>query len=84
MVKDEFFTLFEAVGTLEVRTSRTGAIPSDLLKIMDSKMDSGHLEPGETLTNEYDVLRNLSPEEVIGIMDQILCHEVSSIDSWYT
>ncbi len=47
---------------------------------MDSKMDSGHLEPGETLEDEYDVLRKLLPEEVIGIMDQILCHEVGSHD----
>ena len=47
---------------------------------MDSKMDSGHLAPGETLEDEYNVLRNLLPEEVIGIMDQILCHEVSCLD----
>ena len=47
---------------------------------MDSKMDSGHLELGETLDDEYDVLRRLLPEEVIGIMDQVLCHEVSSTD----
>lgn len=49
---------------------------------MDSKMDSGHLEPGETLEDEYDVLRDLLPEEVLGIMDQILCHEVSSLAPW--
>jgi N-alpha-acetyltransferase 35, NatC auxiliary subunit len=47
---------------------------------MDSKMDSGHVEPGETLEDEYDVLRELLPEEVIGIMDQILCHEVSLME----
>ena len=41
-------------------------------------MDSGYLEPGETMDDDYDVLRDLSPEEVIGIMDQLLCHEVSS------
>jgi Mak10 subunit, NatC N(alpha)-terminal acetyltransferase len=44
---------------------------------MDSKMDSGHLEPGESLEDKYDILRSLLPEEVIGIMDHILCHEVS-------
>jgi N-alpha-acetyltransferase 35, NatC auxiliary subunit len=48
---------------------------------MDSKLDSGHLEPGETLEDEYDVLRSLLPEEVIGVMDQILCHEVGSLDT---
>ena len=42
-------------------------------------MDSGYLEPGETLEGGYDVLRTLLPEEVIGIMDQILCHEVNTI-----
>lgn len=50
---------------------------------MDSKMDSGYLEPGETLEDEYDILRNLLPEEVLGIMDQILCHEVCSKRSWH-
>lgn len=39
-------------------------------------MDSGHLEPGETLEDDYDVLRELLPEEIIGIMDQMLCFEV--------
>jgi hypothetical protein len=43
---------------------------------MDSKMDSGYLEPGETLEDDYDVLRELLPEEVVGIMDQLLCCEV--------
>ena len=43
---------------------------------MDPKMDSGCLEPGETLEDDYDVLRELMPEEVIAIMDQILCYEV--------
>lgn len=39
-------------------------------------MDSGYLEPGETLEDNYDVLKDLLPEEVVGIMDQMLCHEV--------
>jgi hypothetical protein len=43
---------------------------------MDAKMDSGFLAPGETLDDDYDVLRELLPEEVVGIMDQLLCHEV--------
>ncbi|KAK2821761.1 hypothetical protein FQN49_007701, partial [Arthroderma sp. PD_2] len=62
LVKDEYFTLFEAVGALE---------------IMDSKMDSGYLAPGETPDHNYDVMRALLPEEVLGIMDQLLCHEVA-------
>lgn len=42
-------------------------------------MDNGYLAPGETLDDEYDVLRDLQPEEVIGIMDQLICFEVGSI-----
>lgn len=48
-------------------------IPS---QIMDPKMDSGCLEPGETLEDQYDVSRHLLPEEVIGVMDKMLCYEV--------
>jgi hypothetical protein len=43
---------------------------------MDSKMDSGHLEEGETMQDEYDCSKALLPEEIIGIIDQLLCHEV--------
>ncbi len=39
-------------------------------------MDSGYLAQGETLEDDYDVLRELLPEEVVGIMDQMLCYEV--------
>ncbi|PLB48941.1 putative amino-acid N-acetyltransferase subunit Mak10 [Aspergillus steynii IBT 23096] len=66
LVKDEYFTLFEAVGALE---------------IMDSKMDSGYLGPGENnaqaLEDDYDIMRELAPEEVIGIMDELLFHEMA-------
>jgi hypothetical protein len=47
---------------------------------MDTKMDSGFLQPGETLEDDYDTLAPLLPEEVIGIMDQLLCHEMA----WHT
>ncbi|KUI57998.1 N-alpha-acetyltransferase 35, NatC auxiliary subunit [Cytospora mali] len=62
LVKDGYFTLFESVGALE---------------IMDPKMDSGCLAPGESLDEDYDVTRPLLPQEVLGIMDQLLCHEVA-------
>ncbi|KAL8833043.1 MAG: hypothetical protein Q9170_004548 [Blastenia crenularia] len=62
LVKDPYFTLFEAVGALE---------------IMDPKMDSGFLAKGESLEDEFDVLRELLPEEVVGLMDQMLCHEMA-------
>lgn len=44
-------------------------------------MDSGYLGPGEdhaeALEDAYDTMRELAPEEVVGIMDELLCHEVS-------
>lgn len=40
-------------------------------------MDSGYLAPGETLDDHYDVGRDLLPQEVLGIMDQILCYEMA-------
>lgn len=40
-------------------------------------MDSGCLADGESLDPDYDVTRPLLPTEVIGIIDQLLCHEVS-------
>lgn len=49
----------------------------DLVQIMDPKMDSGCLGPGESLDEDYDVTRPLLPKEVLGIIDQLLCHEVS-------
>ncbi|KAL1795420.1 hypothetical protein ACET3X_005644 [Alternaria dauci] len=65
LVKDEYFTLFESIGAIE---------------IMDPKMDSGFLLPGETLEDDYDTLSPLLPEELIGIMDQLLCYEMA----WHT
>lgn len=43
---------------------------------MDPKMDSGFLTSGDSVEHGYDVLRELLPQEVIGIMDQMLCFEV--------
>ncbi|EAW06427.1 N-alpha-acetyltransferase 35, NatC auxiliary subunit [Aspergillus clavatus NRRL 1] len=66
LVKDEYFTLFEAVGALE---------------IMDSRMDSGFLGPGENhaqaLEDDYDITQELAPEQIVGIMDELLCHEMA-------
>jgi hypothetical protein len=45
-------------------------------------MDSGYLGPGDTLEDDYDVLRELLPDEVVGIMDQLLCTEVCSGALW--
>lgn len=46
---------------------------------MDPKMDTGFLQPGETMEDEYDVGRNIAPEECLGVMDQILCLEVKEL-----
>ena len=48
---------------------------------MDPKMDSGCVQPGTQYEELYDVSRPLLPEEVLGIIDQLLCHEVKSRDS---
>lgn len=39
-------------------------------------MDSGCVEPGDEFEELYDVARPLLPEEVLGIIDQLICHEV--------
>lgn len=45
---------------------------------MDPKMDSGCVKSEEELEETYDVSRQLLPEEVLGIIDQLLCLEVTS------
>lgn len=40
-------------------------------------MDSGMLSPGEKLEEDYDLGRELSPKEVLGIMDQLMCYEAA-------
>ncbi|KAI4730863.1 Mak10-domain-containing protein [Aureobasidium sp. EXF-10728] len=63
LVKDDFFTLFEAVGALE---------------IMDPKMDSGLLIPDkDAAVDNFDPLQNMLPEEIIGVMDQSLSFEMA-------
>ena len=47
---------------------------------MDPKMDSGYLEPGETMDDDYDFTKPLLPEEILGIIDQLICHEVLPLD----
>lgn len=39
-------------------------------------MDSGFLAQSESPDDDYDVLRELLPEEVLGIIDQLICFEV--------
>lgn len=44
---------------------------------MDPKMDSGCVKSEEELEELYDVSQPLLPEEVLGIIDQLLCLEVT-------
>ena len=43
---------------------------------MDPKMDSGCVAAGEDLEVLYDVTQHLLPEEALGVIDQLICHEV--------
>ena len=43
-------------------------------------MDSGFLHPGETYEDDYNTLTPLLPEELIGVMDQLLSYEMA----WHT
>ena len=43
-------------------------------QIMDPKMDSGLME--QDAADNYEVLAPRLPEEIIGILDQLLSHEV--------
>jgi hypothetical protein len=43
---------------------------------MDPKMDSGCEAHMSNFEEQYDVQRPLLPEEVLGLMDQLLCLEV--------
>lgn len=49
---------------------------------MDPKMDSGFLAEGESPGDTFDVLTELLPEEVVGLMDQMLRHEVRPVLPW--
>ncbi|KAF2771606.1 Mak10-domain-containing protein [Teratosphaeria nubilosa] len=67
LIKDDFFTLFEAVGAIE---------------IMDAKMDSGCVPPDHTFEPEFDVCRGLEAKEVLWIMDELMCLEIAWHDGY--
>jgi hypothetical protein len=62
LVIQEDFSLFESVSAVE---------------IMDPKMDSGFLAPGETLEDYYDASQDLKLSQVIGVIDQLISHEMA-------
>lgn len=43
-------------------------------------MDSGCLQPGETLEDTFDMSRQFLPEELIWLMDQMLNREACRTD----
>lgn len=50
-------------------------------QIMDPKMDSGLLIPDkDAAVDNFDPLQNMLPEEIIGIMDQLLSFEVCLVN----
>ncbi|KAK4542706.1 hypothetical protein LTR36_006278 [Oleoguttula mirabilis] len=67
LVKDDYFTLFEAVGALE---------------IMDPKMDSGCVPEDDSFEAEFDVCRGLEAAEIIWILDELLCLEAAWHDGY--
>lgn len=67
LVKDEFFTLFEAVGALE---------------IMDSKMDSGFIPEGDSFDADFDVSASLGAVQVLWVMDQLMCLEIEWLEGY--
>lgn len=48
-----------------------------LRKIMDGKMDSGYVPPGDTFEADFDPSQELDAEHVLWIMDQLLCMEIA-------
>ncbi|KAK6384945.1 N-alpha-acetyltransferase, non-catalitic subunit [Exophiala oligosperma] len=62
LVKDEHFTLFEAVSALEIG---------------DPKMDSGSVAFDPDTEAEFDFAATSSPEEILWLMDELSCREVA-------
>lgn len=79
LVKEDHFSLFEAVGALEVSILQCCiCLCCNLIvaQIGDVKMDSGCLQPGEAMDQEFDMRQDLLPEELIWLMDELLNREV--------
>lgn len=67
LIKDEFFTLFEAVGALE---------------IMDPKMDSGFIPKGNSFDADFDVEESLDAGQVLWVIDQLMCLEIEWLEGY--
>ncbi|KAJ3555554.1 hypothetical protein NPX13_g10334 [Xylaria arbuscula] len=62
VIKDECFQLYDSVSAIEIG---------------DKKMDSGIPDEGESLEEEYDVTGPSAAEEILGIIDELLCLEMA-------
>jgi hypothetical protein len=52
------------------------------MQIMDPKMDSGYIPPGDTFEPDFDVCAALPVEQVLGIMDELLRLELLFHDGY--
>ncbi|TGZ84802.1 Mak10-domain-containing protein [Ascodesmis nigricans] len=75
-ITDEFNAASDKleVGQLVKNTNFTLFQAVAALEIMDAKMDSGLLEPEY---ESFEAAKPREPEEIIGIMDRLLCHETA-------
>ncbi|KAL5625325.1 hypothetical protein BROUX41_005385 [Berkeleyomyces rouxiae] len=62
IIKDEQFSLFDSVAALEM---------------MDPKMDINCAEAETEPEPEFDIARDLTPQQVLGIMDQLISQEMA-------
>ncbi|KAL1889226.1 N-alpha-acetyltransferase, non-catalitic subunit [Ceratocystis pirilliformis] len=65
IIKDDNFSLFDSVAALE---------------IMDPKMDINCADAQTKPEPEYDLSRDLTPQQVLGIIDQLISQEMA----WHT
>lgn len=82
LVKDEHFTLFEAVSALEVRLRAAPSLQGERLtksqQIGDPKMDSGSLAFDADNEEPVDLTTALPPDQILWLMDQLLYREVGA------
>ena len=52
------------------------------LQIMDAKMDSGYVPPGDTFEPDADFTKPLDAAEALWIVDQLMCLEIAWLDGY--
>lgn len=82
---DSTAALLERVSTTARPDGKPGKrtpANNDSHKIMDAKMDSGYVPPGDSFEADFDVCKDLKPTEVLWIMDELLRLEMSFHDGY--